>query len=231
MRSAVIVPMCLVLGGPKIALRALASPIRLQLLWRSLVLVAAWISYFTASRYLPLATLTTIYFSSPLLVAILAMPMLKERVTPARWASLAIGFAGVVIACRPGRLEESGAVALALAAAGLWAYTAILIRQIVHAEPTPVLLFASNLTILAVCGSTMPVLWQAPSAGQFALMLLVGALGAAGQFLQTEAIRRAPATVVAPLSFPRCSGPSSSALRSGATCRTAQSSPAPRSSC
>jgi drug/metabolite transporter (DMT)-like permease len=32
-------------------------------------------------------------------------------------------------------------------------------------------------------------------------MLLVGCFGGAGQFLQTEAIRRAPATVVAPLSF------------------------------
>jgi drug/metabolite transporter (DMT)-like permease len=32
-------------------------------------------------------------------------------------------------------------------------------------------------------------------------MLLVGTFGGAGQFLQTEAIRRAPATVVAPLSF------------------------------
>jgi drug/metabolite transporter (DMT)-like permease len=83
----------------------------------------------------------------------------------------------------------------------LWAYTTILIRQIVHAEPTAVVMFVSNLTLLAVCAAAMPFLWEAPSARQLGLMLLVGTFGGAGQFLQTEAIRRAPATVVAPLSF------------------------------
>jgi drug/metabolite transporter (DMT)-like permease len=210
MRSAAIVPFCLALGGPRgsprLALRAARSPIRLQLVWRSLVLLGAWFCYYSSSRHLQLAEMTTIYFCSPLLVAALAIPILKERVPWSRWASLAVGFSGVVIACRPLDLlsadpEHIGPVALVLVAAALWAYTTILIRQIVHAEPTPVVMLISNLTLLAACGATMPFLWQTPSVGQLALMLLVGTFGGAGQFLQTEAIRRAPATVVAPLSF------------------------------
>jgi len=206
MRSVVIVPLCIALGGPKLVVRAIVSPIRLQLVWRSLVLLAAWFCYYSAARYLQLAEMTTIYFSSPLLVAALAMPVLKERVPWSRWASLGIGFAGVVIACRPAALfradlAQTGPILLVLAAALLWAYTTILIRQIVHAEPTAVVMFVSNLTLLAVCAAAMPFLWEAPSARQLGLMLLVGAFGGAGQFLQTEAIRRAPATVVAPLSF------------------------------
>ncbi len=98
-------------------------------------------------------------------------------------------------------LDQTGPILLVLAAALLWAYTTILIRQIVHAEPTAVVMLVSNLTLLAVCAAAMPFLWQAPSAHQLGMMLLVGAFGGAGQFLQTEAIRRAPATVVAPLSF------------------------------
>jgi drug/metabolite transporter (DMT)-like permease len=206
MRSVAIVPFCLIVGGPNLVVRAAVSPIRLQLVWRSLVLLAAWACYYSAARYLQLAEMTTIYFASPLLVAALAMPVLKEHVPWTRWVSIAIGFTGVAVACRPLALLRTdlahiGPVALVLAAATLWAYTTILIRQIVHAAPTPVVMLISNLTLLVVCGASLPFLWQTPSASQFGLMLLVGCFGGAGQFLQTEAIRRAPATVVAPLSF------------------------------
>jgi drug/metabolite transporter (DMT)-like permease len=201
MRSLVVVPFCLVLFGPGVAPRALASPIRFQLLLRSVVIVIAWAFYYTAARYLQLAELVTIYFSSPLLVAALAPLILKERVTWSRWASVCIGFAGVIVAVRPTHLHQPVPVLLALAAAALWAYTAILIRQVVAAASTPVVMFVSNLTILVVCGALMPWLWQRPSWSQFALMLLIGCFGMGGQFLSTEAIRLAPATVVAPISF------------------------------
>jgi drug/metabolite transporter (DMT)-like permease len=205
MRSLVIVPFCLAFAGPRVAVRAAVSPVRLQLAWRALVLIGAWACYFTAARELQLAELVTIYFSSPLLVAALAIPLLKERLTWPRWLSLAIGFAGVVIACRPGELGrdlgQALPIALALAASAMWAYTTILIRQVVHAETTAVQMLISNVTFLVVCGALMPWYWQAPTGTQLALMLLVGGFGAAGQFMSTEGIRRAPATVVAPISF------------------------------
>lgn len=169
MRSVAIVPLCLVIGGPRLALHAAASPIRKQLVWRSLVLLAAWACYYSAARYLQLAEMTTIYFASPLLVAALAIPILKEHVPWTRWVSIAIGFAGVAIACRPlallhADLAHIGPVALVLTAAALWAYTTILIRQIVPAATTAVVMLVSNLTQLVVCGASLPFLWQAPSA-------------------------------------------------------------------
>jgi drug/metabolite transporter (DMT)-like permease len=201
MRSVVVVPFCLVLFGPGVAPRALVSPIRFQLLLRSVVIVIAWAFYYTAARYLQLAELVTIYFSSPLLVAALAPMILKERVTWSRWASVCIGFAGVIVAVRPTQLHQPVPILLALAAAALWAYTSILIRQVVAAASTPVVMFVSNLTILLICGALMPWLWQVPSWTQLALMLLVGCFGMGGQFMSTEAIRLAPASVVAPISF------------------------------
>jgi len=201
MRSVVVVPFCLIFFGPGIAPRALVSPMRFRLLVRSVVIVIAWAFYYTAARYLQLAELVTIYFSSPLLVALLAPLILKEQVPWSRWASVGIGFAGVIIACRPTHLHQPVPILLALMAAALWAYTAILIRQVVAVASTPVVMFVSNLTILAVCGALMPWLWQAPSWSQLALMLLVGCFGMGGQFMSTEAIRLAPASVVAPISF------------------------------
>ena len=201
MRSLVVVPFCLCFFGPGLAPRALVSPMRFKLLLRSVVIVIAWAFYYTAARYLQLAELVTIYFSSPLLVAALAPLILREHVPWSRWASVAIGFAGVIVAVRPTHLHQPVPVLLALAAAALWAYTAILIRQVVAAASTAVVMFVSNLTILVLCGALMPWLWRAPSWSQLALMLLVGCFGMGGQFMSTEAIRLAPATVVAPISF------------------------------
>lgn len=201
MRSLFVVPFCLCVFGSDVAPRALASPMRFRLLLRSVIIVIAWGFYYTAARYLQLAELVTIYFSSPLLVAALAPIILKERVPWSRWASVGIGFVGVIIACRPTHLHQPIPVFLALTAAALWAYTSILIRQVVAAASTPVVMFVSNLTILMVCGALLPWLWQTPSWPQLALMLLVGCFGMGGQFMSTEAIRLAPASVVAPISF------------------------------
>ncbi len=201
MRSLVVVPFCLAFFGPGVAPRALMSPMRFRLLIRSIVIVIAWAFYYTAARYLQLAELVTLYFSSPLLVAALAPIILKERVTWGRWASVCLGFAGVIVAVRPTHLHQPVPVLLALTAAVLWAYTSILIRQVVAAASTPVVMFVSNLTILVLCGALMPWLWRPLTWSQFALMLLVGCFGMGGQFMSTEAIRLAPASVVAPISF------------------------------
>src|SRR5262249_8765560 len=157
--------------------------------------------YYTAARYLQLAELVTIYFSSPLLVAVLAILLLKEQVGWSRWASLAIGFAGVVIACRPGGTHAALPIVLAVTAAMLWASSTVLIRQIVHAESTPVLMLATNGMFFVVCGALMLWHWRQPSLGELALMILVGVLAAVAQYISTEAIRRAPATVVSVISF------------------------------
>jgi drug/metabolite transporter (DMT)-like permease len=201
MRSIVVVPFCLAFFGPGVAARALVSPMKFRLLLRSVVIVIAWAFYYTAARYLQLAELVTIYFSSPLLVAALAPLILKEHVPWSRWASVCVGFVGVVVACRPTHLHQPLPILLALTAAALWAYTSILIRQVVATASTPVVMLVSNLTILVICGALMPWLWQAPSWSQLGLMMLVGCFGMGGQFMSTEAIRLAPASVVAPISF------------------------------
>ena len=201
MRSLVVVPVCLCLSGPGLAGRALVSPMRFKLLVRSVVILAAWTLYYTAARYLQLAELVTIYFSSPMLVTALAPLILKERVPWSRWASVCIGFAGVIIAVRPTHLHQPVPILLALGAAVLWAYTSILIRQVVAVVSTPVVMVVSNSTILVLSGMLLPWLWQTPSWPQLALMLLAGGFGMGGQFMSTEAIRLAPASVVAPISF------------------------------
>jgi len=201
LRSLVILILCLAIGRRRIAMQSLRSPIRNALLARAIGLLLAWLSFYTAAKSLQLAELTTIYFASPLLVAVLAVPILGETVTRTRWISILIGFAGVLIACRPGDTSHMGAIGLALLAATLWAGSMILIRQIALREPTSVQMMTSSFAFVVMTSIAMPWTWKTPGLLDGALILGIGCLGAFAQFLLIEGIRRAPASVVSPLEF------------------------------
>jgi drug/metabolite transporter (DMT)-like permease len=201
MRSAVILAICLVIGRKRVVIQTLRSPIRNALLARSVGLLMAWLCFYSAAGKLQLAELMTIYFASPLLVAVLAVPLLRETVTRMRWISILIGFGGVLIACRPGDLSHAGAIGLALLAAVLWAGSMILIRQIATKEPTLVQMLTSCFSFVLMTGAVLPFKWVTPGALDLALMAGIGLLGALAQYLLIEGIRRAPASVVSPLEF------------------------------
>ena len=50
----------------------------------SLLLLGAWLSYYNAAREMQLAELTTLYYAAPVVATLLAVPILKERVTVPR---------------------------------------------------------------------------------------------------------------------------------------------------
>ena len=180
--------------------RAYRSPVRHLLGMRALIIVAAWILYYSAARYLALGEMVTIYFGSPILVALMAGPILGEQVSASHWLAVFIGFVGVVIACRPG-IIATGPVLMALAAAVLWSLSTILIRLTKLQEPTSVNMVTTNLGFFVVAGMMLPWVWKTPSAHQWAILLSLSVAGAAAQLLLFEALRRATASTIAPLEF------------------------------
>ena len=200
-RSVVILSICLIIGRRRVVLQTARSPVRNALFARAIGLLAAWLCFYSAAKSLQLAELMTIYFASPLLVAVLAVPLLRETVTRLRWISILIGFGGVLIACRPGDLSHAGAIGLALLAAVLWAGSMILIRQIATREPTLVQMLTSSSGFVLMTGLAMPFEWVTPDLLDLGLMIGIGLLGAIAQYLLIEGIRRAPASVVSPLEF------------------------------
>ncbi|MFO1059303.1 MAG: DMT family transporter [Dongiaceae bacterium] len=201
-RSITIVVIATAMGRGAVWRRTFTSPARWRLMLRGLLLLCAWLSYYSAARTLPLAQLTTIYFGAPVLVTALSLPVLGERVPLQRWLAVGVGFAGVLLAAASG--GTGGAIVpalLALLAAGLWGWSMLLIRLISRDETNLVQVLTSSLFFLVAGGVTMPWLWQTPPLRESLLLLMLGLFGAAGQFLIFEAIRRAPASVVAPFEY------------------------------
>lgn len=70
--------------------------------FRATLLVGSTSCYFLALSYLPMAETKAVSFVAPLLVTVLAVWLLKEKVGPARWAAVLVGFAGILLIIRPG---------------------------------------------------------------------------------------------------------------------------------
>jgi drug/metabolite transporter (DMT)-like permease len=201
-RSAMIVSFCVGFGGRRVLVRAVATPIKRVLLLRALITLAAWLCYYSSARTLPLAQMLTLYFAAPIITTLLSVPLLGERVPPARWGSVACGFAGVVVACDPGGVPLSLATVLVLTAATFWGYAIILMRQTAMMESNLLLmLYTNGVFLVATAVGCAAVRWQTPTWGEFGLLLAVGCIGAFAQLALFEGMRHATASVMATVEY------------------------------
>lgn len=204
-RSMFIVVVCIGVGRFRLVEDALASPMKRPIMLRAVLTLTAWLCYYSAAKYLPLAQLLTLYFSSPLLTTALAAPLLGEKVTRLHWISVCVGFGGVVAASDPfGTAAWSARLfptLLVLVAAALWGYAVILMRQIARKERSLLQIMLTNVVICLVTGTMTAFSWVPLSWPQTGLVLCVGVLGGTGQFLMFEAARRAQASVMATVEY------------------------------
>lgn len=200
-RGLVVVVACLLVGRLQLVQRAWRSPSRRLLVVRGLLSIVAWLLYYTAARDLTLAEMTTLYFSAPIMVTVLAALMLKERANAWQWVSLIIGFVGVVIACRPTQIQAPWPVVLTLLAAMCWAFTYIQLRQV--DEQTSVLeqmLITNGVFVVCMLVALPWTHTPAPTPAWLG-MLAAGLVGGIGQFLLFASFQRATATLLAPFEY------------------------------
>src|SRR5882724_6401860 len=91
---------------------------------RGLLLFLSYSTYYLAIAQLPLADAVAIYFTVPLFIAALALPVLGERVGVRSWAAIGVGFAGVLIVVRPSGSSDLAAL-LPLASAAAYSVSAL----------------------------------------------------------------------------------------------------------
>lgn len=202
-RSITILLICLVVGGRSVLSRAARSPVLKPMVVRNLLLLAAWLSYYTAARDLGLAELTTLYYAAPIVITILAVPILKEQVPPLRWIAVVVGFVGVTIACDPLRsgMTLSWPVWLALQAAVFWAISTVLLRKTAMQEVTVVQMTISSGFFIVFTGVAVAFTWVPPGLMDVGLMVGTGVVAGIGQFALFEGMRRAPVSVLAPFEY------------------------------
>jgi len=172
---------------------------------RSLILAACNLMFTIALVHIPLADATAVGFASPLLTVALAAVWLKEPVGWRRWAGVAIGLGGVVVLLRPPFLFAGEpvhwAMLLPLGTAALFAVYQILTRKLAALDDPRTTILHTSFAAGLVTSAALPFDWVWPSAGGWAVLVLLGTLGGAGHGLLVMAFARAPASLLAPMSY------------------------------
>ncbi len=170
---------------------------------RSISGLSAMFCGFYAATHMPLAEATTIAFTSPLFVTVLAIFFLAENVQMWRWAATGVGFIGVIIVMRPGENGLSDAALVALLGAFLAASTLILIKKLpLHESPYVMLFYFGLIATLILLPFTLSV-WKTPTLWESTLMVIGGLLGSLGQLGFVLGYRVGVASAIAPFDYSR----------------------------
>lgn len=174
---------------------------KLQALRSTVLLLSTALNFFALS-YLGLPEVAAIAFSSPLMVALLAGPLLGEWAGPRRMAAIAVGFVGVLIVTRPGLGSFQPAALLAIASAFAAACYTLTTRMLAAHDSSETTMVYSGIAGIVVLTPIMPFIWTAPGSPLvWVVMAICGLAGAAGHWFLILACRHAPAPVVAPFSY------------------------------
>ncbi len=160
---------------------------------RSLLLLGATVSVVVALRQLQLAETATISFLTPIFVALLAGPLLGERVGGERAIAIAVGFLGVLIATRPGTSGFQPVVFVAVAGVVCNAGYVLATRKLAGVDSAPTTLVWTQAAGLVFLTPMLPWIWRWPeSIHVWLAMAGLGAFAAAGHGLLIVAHRFAP---------------------------------------
>jgi drug/metabolite transporter (DMT)-like permease len=169
---------------------------------RSLLLFFSTACNFVALQYLQLAETTSIIFSTPLVVALLAGPLLGEWVGPRRLVAIGIGFLGVLVITRPGLGTMHPVALLSVAGAVCYAFYNITTRILAAHDSTATTLVYSGLAGVVLMTPLLPFVWSTPASPLAWISLAAtGVFGAVGHWLLILAHARAPAAILAPFIY------------------------------
>ncbi|HDS1204886.1 TPA: DMT family transporter [Shewanella algae] len=95
---------------------------------------------------LPLATVSSLFYSAPLMIMVLGAVFLKEHITPLQWGIAALGFAGILLILRPSELELAGIAVLV--SAFTFSLNQMSLRKLPSTEAASLTLLCYNLLSL-----------------------------------------------------------------------------------
>jgi drug/metabolite transporter (DMT)-like permease len=193
----------LVLFAPRFGLVPLVRTTQLK--WqvlRSVVLLASTFLFFNGVKHLELAKAAAISFTAPFMVALIAWPMLGERMTLGRLIAVMVAFLGVLVVIRPGSDVFHWASLLILGSSACYALYQVVTRLVAGHDPPETSAVYSALVGTLVMSMLMPFVWSPiQSWADAGLLFSLGILGGLGHYFVARAMTCAPANIIAPFGY------------------------------
>lgn len=167
-------------------------------LTRSGLMVIMTVFFFIGVQHLPLADANAVYFVSPILVTVFAIPVLGERVGLRRWIGVAVGFVGALLIFRPGTDAMRLALLFPLASATASAVYTIITRALSTTDGPMTMLFYTAYMGIVVTSAMVPFVWVTPDWVGWGMMVCLGFLSGLGHWALIRSLAAAPASTVSP---------------------------------
>jgi drug/metabolite transporter (DMT)-like permease len=182
---------------------ARSKRMRMQIV-RGLLMVSMTAINFTALQYLQLTVTSSIFFSVPIIIALLSVPLLGERMDARRWAAIVVGFCGVLVIVRPFGAGFHPAMILSVINAFIYAVFNMMTRRLAAYDPPETTQFLSALVPAVGLAPFALAVWVTPpDALHWTFMLLLGVFGGVGHYFLALAHRYASASTLAPFMYPQ----------------------------
>jgi drug/metabolite transporter (DMT)-like permease len=145
--------------------------------------------YYLSLAYLPLADATTIQQTTPVLTAVIAWFVLRERIGWVTAFALACGIAGVALIVRPAGdgLDVVGIV-IAIGAALCSSFAYVTVRQLTRTENPLVIVFYFPLIATPLAIPWAVATWVTPAPIDWLLLVMIGLTTQVGQVFVTKAL-------------------------------------------
>lgn len=175
---------------------------RLSLLLRGLFGTTALSLFFVTVQNMPIATAMTVHYLSPIFTAILAMLILKEKVTGFQWLFYLVAFSGVVLIERVDTKVSLLFVGLGVIAALFSGVAYNLVRRLRNTEhPMTVVLHFQFFGTLAGIIFLFVYGWSYPGLVEWVFLIVIGIASQLGQVYLTKALQREAASSVVIASY------------------------------
>ena len=142
-----------------------------------------------------------ILYVYPFVIIVLSPFFLSERVSIAAWLCVATGFVGVLIVMRPS-FDSTGLPALFILVAGIVLGCHLVMARFLVRSRSPLITAAFTALVIAAATSlVVPFIWQPISSHEFLLIIAMGVVTAASQYLMLLAFSQAQAPLLAPFGY------------------------------
>ena len=172
----------------------------LQVLRAVLLVVDIW-AFAAGLKTVPLAEIQAIVLVYPLVVTLVAIPILGERVGVFRFTAVSVGFLGALVIVRPGGLPLDLGVLYAMVSAVSYAIYIALTRKVSSVDSTATSMVYAGIIGLVLTTGAGIFYWKPMDPAALGLMALVMITSTTSHGLMMVALSRAPASTLQPFNY------------------------------
>ena len=189
-------------------------------LFRGLLMFASYTLYYLGIVSMPIVDSAALFFSAPLFITLISIPLLGERVGAHRTVAVIIGFIGVLVMLRPGSDGFNVAAVFPLLGAAVYAYCATITRRLGDTESSLAITLYTMVVfgLGSAAGSAIGMAlfpgvegdgldamlvraWTWPTGADLMVLALIGLVAALGHLGISHAYRITQVSIVAPFEY------------------------------